>query len=199
MQLGAGNKIQRGERLVHQQQLRLACQHARKTEALPHAGGKLNGRKVCKVIQLYKLNQLLRRLTTLLLREAGAHGKLHIAQDRRPCDHIRLGTEQRRMPPLRQRKPAAVHRLFAGKQLQKRRFTAAAAPNDHGEPPRGNRKAQILEHRARRCGTLGMVKYHVGAEGRVAFVNMLQSDSIHILPLFSRSGQKAVLCRFCRH
>ena len=62
---GAGMRVERGERLVHQQHLRLVGQHARDLDALLHAAGQLGGMLVLLALQADELEIALCALAPL--------------------------------------------------------------------------------------------------------------------------------------
>src|SRR5215510_7179338 len=62
--------VERGERLVHEQDLRLRRERARHRDALAHAAGELRGITPLEAVEAYKRHEMLRPLVALALGDA---------------------------------------------------------------------------------------------------------------------------------
>ena len=179
LQLAAGQKIERGERLVHQKQLRLAGKDARKAEPLLHAGRKLHGREVGIVLQPDQTDEVRGLFIPLLRRLADAAGHGDVALHVRPGDDIGVGAQHGAVPALRDADLAGVRLFLPGQQLQKGALAAAAAADDDRELPGGERHREVLQHLPRAALPLLAGDDDLRTVGCISLVHMPQGHRVH--------------------
>ena len=161
LHLGARDGVQGRERLVGQQQLRLARQGARQGHALCHAARQLRGVERAAAAQAHGLQRLLHALAAGLLlqlrlaREVQAEA--HVAPRIQPgqqaglLEHeararVRRGQRLAEELELAPAPGAAVRRLQAAEHAQQRGLAAAAAAEQADDLARGNAQGDVLEH-----------------------------------------------------
>ena len=117
--LVARHRVERPERLVHQQDLGVVAQRARDRDALAHAARELARQRLLEALQADELAELVRTPAALLL--------VHLAQQQRQPDVVldRVPGEQVARPGRRGRACAARRRRGG------RRSTAGGAPTRH--------------------------------------------------------------------
>ena len=172
-------KVQRGKRLVHQQQLCLTGQHPRKAQPLLHARGKLRRGEVGKVLQPDEAHEIGGLFIALLRRLAHAAGHGDVALYVRPRDDIRVRAEKRAVPALRHLDLSRVRLLLSGQQLQKRALAAAAAADNDRQLSDGETDGEIAQHLP--CAALPRLagKHDLAGIGCIGFFDMLQCDCVH--------------------
>ena len=153
LQLLAGQKVQRCERLVHQQQLRLTGQHPRKPQPLLHAGGQLHRGQIGVILQSHQTDKFRSPLIALLRRSSHTAGHSHVALHVRPCDHIGVRAQHCAVPALRYHDLSGVRLLLPCQQLQERTLSAAAASNDDRQLSHRKADGEVTQHLPRAAFT----------------------------------------------
>ena len=139
--------VERAERLVEQQHLRLDGQRARERDALPLAAGELRRIAIAQIVELHELQQV-RDLRCDLVVRRPMRSRAHAQPERDVLEHRHV-TEQRvvlkdeadsplaGLPVRRilavEQHAAAVGRLEAGDDPQQRRLAAARRPEQRDE------------------------------------------------------------------
>ena len=138
LKLHLGGVIQRPERLVHQEKLRLIGQHHSDLEAFLHAAGQLLGIEVGKAVQLHQLQILLhQRRPVLLGHTAKLQREVQIVLHTLPAEH-RLCLKHDAALSGGPLDLAAIELTRAGRRLDQSRNNvhqcclAAAAPANDG-------------------------------------------------------------------
>ena len=162
-QIGAQLGVERGQRLVHQVDRRLAHQRAADGDALHLAAGELRR----AVLELVRRCAAARRPASHALRDLGLRrrGAPASAAGRRGCRRPRdadraniAGTRRRRRArPARRGSRrgrrsdrARVRPLEAGDQAQRRRLAGAGRPEQHDELAVGDGEVEVGRRRRRR-------------------------------------------------
>ena len=162
--------VERRERLVHQQDLRLHDQRARKTDALAHAAGKLLGIGGFEAVEPDGVDGLQRALAGLDLADARrARPDLHIVEHGQPgeqreaLEHHRhaLGRPVDRLAVERHR--ALGRAGEAGDEPQQGRLAAAGAAEQRDDLARAQGQRDVLQdRRALLARALGEALAHMG-------------------------------------
>src|SRR6516165_12290183 len=134
MHAAAGERVQRPERFVHQQNFRLDCKRAGDLKPLPHAAGKLRRKLVAVAIEADHLQVFGDNRIALLPRHlAHPQSEANVLLDGEPRKQCRSGILEEHdalAPGAGHRDVArgyrsAGRRLEAGKDIEQRRFPAA--------------------------------------------------------------------------
>ncbi len=152
----ARQRVQGGERLVHQQDPRFVRQGPGDRRLLPHPPAELVRVAVLESIQPHHIEISVRRLPALLPGNAPDLGpEFHVLPDRPPGKKQKL-LEHDGVPGIRalyrpvfQEKLAAGHRLQARHHHQKRRLPASTGTDNGNELIRFNLEGEILERGGR--------------------------------------------------
>ena len=177
-----GLRVERGERLVHQQDRPLHDQRARQRDALAHAAGQLAGQVLLEAAQSDRGNERARALVARGLGHA-AHLQAEgdIVDDAAPGKqvevlphHHRVGAE--RMPDivaLRVLDPdrAAGRAFEPGDDLDQRALAAPARPEQAGDAPRAEAMGEVIE------------RDHAGAAKPRPDLRHLVDDDVHAVSM----------------
>ena len=164
MQLGSRDRIERAERLVHQQHRRIGRERARQADALPLPARQLVGPAAAELRRLAGRPARAARRRARRSRSAGhiqqprherdVRGDRHVREQPDVLDHVAgLAAQRDRVP---RRDAAAVHPHLAGvgaqqpvDQPQQRGLAAAAAADQRHHLAFGDRERDVAQHRAR--------------------------------------------------
>ena len=146
-------EVERGERLVHQDELRAADQRARDRHALLHAAGELVRVVLGELDELHALQHLAAAAPALVL----AHASSSSGRRRRCCSTFSHGNSECSWNTITafgfgpghllavDQDLAARHRLQARAQLEQRALAAAARAEDGDELARGHLQADLAD------------------------------------------------------
>ncbi|MEY9542881.1 hypothetical protein ABIE85_005941 [Bradyrhizobium diazoefficiens] len=149
----AGLRIQRRERLVHQQDGRPDRQRPRNPDALAHAAGELLWIGLAKIGQAGAAQRILDQRAALRRRELGVQQReFNVLLDRRPGQQRKiLEHEGERIETVRRRRPAQLWR--AGGRLQQpaedrqqRALAAAGRTDDRDHLAGADGEGDVVEH-----------------------------------------------------
>jgi hypothetical protein len=128
-----GHRVQRAERLVHQQHVGVLGQRTGQRDPLPHTAGKLVRSLGAEPAQVHRLEQFLGALTALGLSDAtSTQRQLHVARRREPGEQRGLLEHEGHLP-ARGRHLAGRGLLQPGDQRKQRGLTAARGADEAGE------------------------------------------------------------------
>src|SRR3954471_6046350 len=145
-------RIERAERFVHQQHLRIHRQRARERRALLHAAGELRRVALLEALEAHHLDIALRAALLLLARQAelleaiahiganGAPGKEREVLE----DDAAVGTRTRDRRAFDADRPV-FYGQEAADQIEQRRFTAARRPEQRDEFAHADLERNILQ------------------------------------------------------
>ena len=170
LQLLARLRVERAERLVHEDEDRLAHQRARDTDALLHAAGELVRIVVREIAEPDELDEMPRDLVPLLDRDAvELQRELDVADHRAPRQQAEvLEHHAGVLARLRHRRSfdgdaTFVRRDQSGGEPQQRGLAAAARAEQRNELTPADRRVDAVE-RHHEVGLLGLPKPHAHGE-----------------------------------
>lgn len=155
LQARAGEGVERAQRLIEQQDLRLHGQGARHGNSLSHAARELRRPAICRVRKPYELDVFRDLLATLLLRPLrvyGIHGERDVSLHREP-GHQRIALEHDAAVMARGGNALPLDPNLTGVRSQQSRdrgnqrgLAAAREPDDRDELTRFDGEVHVMQH-----------------------------------------------------